>query len=151
MKSLVLLAAVLVLNLTLDCGRETTSSQSGQGNGSARQSEPDLDATPLEIVNRRMSAYNRHDLAGFLDLYADDVAISTYPDKSLGSGREHLGSIFEPMFAEGIVEVTVHHQIAKDSFVVNHETVTDGSGSTEYVSIYEVEDGLIQSVGFVRD
>ncbi len=98
-----------------------------------------------------MSAYNRHDLAGFLDLYADDVAISTYPDKSLGSGREHLGSIFEPMFAEGIVEVTVHHQIAKDSFVVNHETVTDGSGSTEYVSIYEVEDGLIQSVGFVRD
>ena len=54
------------------------------------------------------------------------------------------------MFAEGVVQVAIHHQITKDSYVVNHETVTDGDSTTEYVSIYEVEDGLIQSVGFVR-
>lgn len=98
-----------------------------------------------------MSAYNRHDLPAFLELYADDVEILTYRGGSLGEGREHIRSIFEPMFAEGVVQVVVHHQVMKDSYVVNHETVTDGGGSTEYVSIYEVESGRIQSVGFVRD
>ena len=34
---------------------------------------------------------------------------------------------------------------------VNHETVNEGDTATEYVSIYEVRGGLIQSVRFVRD
>ena len=151
MKSLVLLAAVVALTSLLGCGQDTASSNSGQEDGSAQRPEPNRNATPLEIVNRRMSAYNRHDLPAFLDLYADGVDIFTYPDKSLGKGREHIRGIFEPMFEEGVVQVAIHHQITKDSYVVNHEAVTDGGGTTEYVSIYEVEDGLIQSVGFVRN
>ena len=151
MKSLVFIAGLVTLTSLLGCGQGSTSSRSGQENESARRPEPDRHATPLEIVNRRMSAYNRHDLAAFLDLYADGVEIFTYPDRSLGKGREHIRSIFESTFAEGVVQVAVHHQIMKDSYVVNHETVTGGGGTTEYVSIYEVKDGLIQSVGFVRN
>ena len=55
------------------------------------------------------------------------------------------------MFKEKNVKVTIHHQISKDSYVINHETVTDGEKKTEYVSIYEVRGGLIRSVRFVRD
>ena len=43
------------------------------------------------------------------------------------------------------------HQIAKDSHVINHEAVNYGEGDVEYVSIYEVRNGLIQTVSFVRD
>lgn len=98
-----------------------------------------------------MSAYNRHDLGAFMETYADEVELFTYPDRSLGQGKEHLRSIFEPMFEAGVVQVTVHHQIAKDGYVINHETVTEGDTQTEYVSIYEVRGDLIQSVRFVRD
>lgn len=109
------------------------------------------DSTPLAIVNQRMAAYNRHDIDEFLDLYSDDIAIFTYPDRHLGQGRDHLKRIFEPLFAEGKAHVEVHAQIVKDSFVINHETVDYGDRQVEYVSIYEVRDGLIQSVRFVRD
>lgn len=98
-----------------------------------------------------MSAYNRHDLDAFLETYAEGVELFTYPDKSLGRGKQHLRSIFEPMFEEGLVQVTVHHQLAKDSYVVNHETVDDGDKQTEYISVYEVRGDLIRSVRFVRD
>ena len=147
MKSLNPIAGLVTLLFLLGCGQGST----GEENESARGPEPDRNATPLEIVNRRMSAYNRHDLEAFLDLYAGEVEIFTYPDRSLGKGKEHMRSIFEPMFTEGVVQVVVHHQIMKDSYVVNHETVTDGGDTTEYISIYEVEGGLIQSVGFVRN
>jgi len=83
--------------------------------------------------------------------YSDGVKIFNYPDRLLGEGKQHIRSIFEPMFEEGVVQVTIHHQIRKDSYVVNHETVSNGDTTTEYVSIYEVRNGLIQSVGFVRD
>lgn len=105
----------------------------------------------LKIVNQRMDAYNEHDIDGFMALYADEFEVFTYPDRSLGKGKQHLRSLFEPMFQEGIARVKVHGQFTKDSFVVNHETVDYGTTTTDYMSIYEVRDGLIQSVRFVRD
>ena len=144
MKSPVLLTIALAFWLLQSCGEgELPSSSAGQSTQS--------DRSPLEVVNQRMSAYNGHDLGAFLETYSEEVAIYTYPDRSLGKGKKHLRSIFEPMFEEGTAQVTVHHQIAKDGYVVNHETVTDGDKATEYVSIYEVRGGLIESVRFVRD
>lgn len=107
--------------------------------------------SPLEVVNLRMQAYNAHDLDAFLSTYSEKVEIFTYPDKSLGKGKKHIKSLFEDMFREGSVRVDIHHQITKDSYVVNHETVVSGDKKTEYVSIYEVRKGLIRSVRFVRD
>lgn len=111
---------------------------------------------PLEIVNRRMQAYNDHNLADFLKTYAEDVEIYTYPDKLLGTGKKHLKDLFEPLFKAQSGYVTIHHQIVKDRYVINHETVSyEGKETedkeTEYISIYEVRQGLIKSVRFVRD
>lgn len=144
MKSFLFLTAALTLVSLLGCGQDTPSSRSTQ------QSES-VTRLPLEVVNLRMSAYNRHDLRSFLDTYSDGVKIFNYPDRLLGKGKKHIRSIFEPMFEESVVQVTIHHQIVKDSYVVNHETVSNGDTTTEYVSIYEVRNGLIESVSFVRD
>lgn len=107
--------------------------------------------SPLEVVNKRMAAYNQHDTTAFLATYSDTVQIYTYPDKQLAGGKAHLRLIFEPMFSEGNIEVKIHQQIEKDSYVINHETVTYAGKSTDYVSIYKVVDGLIVEVRFVRD
>lgn len=117
--------------------------------GAARGS--DDTPAPIAIVDARMQAFNNHDIRSFLDLYADDVEIYTYPDRLLTSGKAGLQSIFEPLFEEALVSVTIHSQIPKDSYVINHETVNYGDDIIEYVSVYEVRNGLIRSVRFVRD
>ena len=145
MKLSLLAPATLRAAAFIGCGGGEVPS-TGKGTQAATSNR-----SPLEVVNARMSAYNNHDLDAFLTVYAEGVEIYTYPDRSLGGGVDHLRSIFAPMFEKGDVQVTLEHQIAKDGYVVNHEMVTEGETTTEYVSIYEVRDGLIHSVRFVRD
>jgi hypothetical protein len=98
-----------------------------------------------------MESYNKHDLASFLATYAEDVEVFTYPNTSLAKGKDHLQSIFEPMFKEGAVHVTIHTQLENDSYVINHETVEYLGKKTKYISIYKVTNNLISEVRFVRD
>lgn len=111
----------------------------------------DSKPSPLTVVNKRMDAYNKHDLKSFLATYAENVEVYTYPTTSLAKGKEHLKSIFEPMFNEGVVHVTIHTQLENDSYVINHETVEYFGKKTKYISIYKVENNLITEVRFVRD
>ncbi|MEM7762445.1 MAG: nuclear transport factor 2 family protein [Pseudomonadota bacterium] len=112
----------------------------------------DSDLTPLQIVNARMAAYNAHDIDAFLAVYSEDIQIYTYPNIALGTkGKAHLRGIFEPLFDEGQVNVEIHQQITQGNYVINHETVSFAGKDTKYVSIYEVKDGLIVSVQFVRE
>jgi hypothetical protein len=109
-------------------------------------------ATPLAVVNARMSAYNNHDIEAFLKNYSDDIQVFTYPNIPLGNkGKAHLRSIFAPMFKEGKVSVEIHQQVTQGKYVINHETVSYEGKGQKYVSIYEVQDGLITSVQFVRE
>lgn len=110
------------------------------------------EVTPLDVVNVRMEAYNNHDLDAFLNAYSKDVQIHDFPNIPIGkAGHDHLRFIFESMFAEKSVSVTLHEQIEQGDYVINHETVTNNNQPTKYVSIYQVEDGLITNVWFVRD
>lgn len=114
----------------------------------AQDKSPD----PLAVVNARMNAYNNHDISAFLENYSDDIQVFTYPNIALGSkGKKHLKNIFYPMFKEGKVSVDIHQQITQGNYVINHETVTYNGNNKKYVSIYEVKNGLIQSVQFVRE
>ena len=113
--------------------------------------EKNITPTPLEIVNKRMGFYNQHNFEEFIKLYADDVKIYTYPDKLLGTGTENITSIFKPKFATKSIQVKIVSQMNNGSHVINHEIVTEDGIETKYVSIYEIRDGLITSVRFVRD
>ena len=55
------------------------------------------------------------------------------------------------MFKEGNVKVNIHQQITQGKYVINHETVTYNGKDQKYVSIYEVKDGFITTVQFVRE
>ena len=107
--------------------------------------------TALEVVNQRMDTYNQHDFEEFIKLYAHDVKIYTYPEKLLGTGTENITSIFKPKFAKKSIQVEIISQMNNGNHVINHEIVTEDGIDTKYVSIYEVENGLIKSVRFVRD
>ncbi len=107
---------------------------------------------PLSVVNSRMDSYNRHDLTAFLNIYAEDIQVFTYPNIPLGNkGKEHLKSIFEPMFKEAKVSVKIINQIVQGRHIINHEVVSYNGKDQKYVSIYEVENGLIRTVQFIRE
>ncbi len=110
-----------------------------------------ISATPLDIVNKRMDFYNQHNFTEFIKLYSPDVEIYTYPNMLLGTGTDNLTSIFKPKFIAKSVEVKIISQMYNGNYVINHEIVYENNIQTKYISIYEVRDGLIRSVKFVRD
>ena len=105
--------------------------------------------TAIDVVNRRMDAYNAHDMDAFLATYSHDVVIYGYPDTLLGQGHEHLQRIFADLFRTKSNRIEIKTQIERQEHVINDERVTYGALSVRYVSIYEVRDGLITSVRFV--
>ncbi len=113
--------------------------------------EQNVNPTALEIVNKRMVFYNQHNLEKFIKLYDDEVKIYTYPNKLLGIGTENITSIFKPKFAAKSIQVKIISQMNNGIHVINHELVTEDGIETKHVSIYEIKDGLITSVRFVRD
>jgi len=127
--------------------------QQSDGNLNSEQIESQQNAklTPLEAVNARMNHFNQHDLTAFLNSYHKDVKIYTYPSKLLGKGSARLASIFETDFNEKNIHVEIISQISNGPYVINHEIVTRADKETKYVSIYEVQKGLITSVRFVRE
>ena len=113
----------------------------------AQESEP----TPTNVVNKRNKALAEHDLPAFLSTYADNVEIFVYPDKPLSKGKERLQSLFAPMFKKGDIQLEVVHQSASDSYVVCESVLSFGDKSEATIGIYEVRNGLIQTVRFLRD
>ena len=69
----------------------------------------------------------------------------------MGTGSDRLASIFKSDFEKKSINVKVVKQISNGSFVINHEIVTNNGKETKSVSIYEVKDGLITSISFVRE
>ncbi|RYY77237.1 MAG: hypothetical protein EOO52_07095 [Gammaproteobacteria bacterium] len=107
--------------------------------------------SPIEVVNKRMDAYNKNNFDGLISLYSENISIYTYPDSKLAEGKANLEAIFKPLFAEGKVKVKIIKQIENGSYVVNEEIVSYPNESKKYVSIYKVEKGLITEVRFVRE
>lgn len=106
--------------------------------------------TPLELVNLRMQHYNERHVDAILALYADDVEFYAYPDRLLGKGKPHLRRVLEDTLKDSTA-VRISHQIVRGRYVVSEEEVTYGGKERHYISIYEVSDGLIRSVRFIRD
>lgn len=107
---------------------------------------------PLDIVNQRMQAHNSHDMEAFLATYSPEIQVYDYPNTPLGNkGHAHLRSIFSPLFKDKAVSVEIHSQLEHGKYIVNQETVTRHGEEFRYLSIYEVEGGLIQSVRFLRE
>lgn len=138
-----MISTLIITLLLLGCNSDNVGAKQNRNQNS--------NLTPLEVVNKRMELYNLHNFVEFIQLYDDDVKIYTYPDKLLGTGTDNIASIFEPKFASKSIQVEIVSQMSNGDYVINHEIVTENGSKTKYVSIYEVNDGLIKSVKFVRD
>jgi uncharacterized protein (TIGR02246 family) len=147
MKKSVLLAAAL---LALGCAQAQIAPKTASA---AAAAAPKPAETPEQLVQRQLEAYNARDVARFAATYAPDVELLQFPNTPQVSGREKMTAMYTQFFASA---PKLHCEIVSRTVlgnrVIDHERVTglpDGK-TLEAVAIYEVENGLIRRVTFIR-
>jgi hypothetical protein len=140
-----LLAAMLLAASVVSCTSKPPSNQSIKTAESVSAEE--------RIVQTQLEAYNRHDIDAFVATYAPGVRGYLYPDHATFVGLDSLRAGYAHFFATApAVRATVLRRIVQGRYVIDHEELTGlPDGRTQRaVAIYEVRDGLIATVRFLR-
>ena len=108
--------------------------------------------TPTDVVQAQLDAYNAHDVAALVAIYADDVRQFQHPDVLLAEGSAQMAARFTARFAASRPQARLLNRIACGKLVIDHEIVTSvtdtGTTEQELVATYEVVDGRIARAWF---
>ena len=107
--------------------------------------------SPTEVVQRQLDAYNAHDLAAFLDTYAESAELTR-----VGKAEAPVKgkAAISELYASRVFNIPGHRaelvgRLAFGNKVVDHERVFGlAPEAFEALAVYEVSDGLIQRVWF---
>jgi hypothetical protein len=106
------------------------------------------------VVRKQLEAYNRHDMDAFVATYHPDVRIYELPSGDLVlEGHEAMRERYTTRFApESTVQATITHRTVYGNMVIDVEALTGMLPDREVyaTAIYEVVDGLINQVWFVK-
>jgi hypothetical protein len=110
-------------------------------------------ATPTDVVQAQLVAYNQRDLASFLGCYASTCRIEDGLGETLLDGQAAIAQRYGDLFADAPhlhAEVTTRLTIG--SYVIDQEHVSGlpahdgGERDLHAIAVYRVEDGLIHHV-----
>lgn len=109
-------------------------------------------ASPVDIVQRQLDAYNAHDLDAFCACFADEVRAWRMPDAASPAleGKAALRAFYAGQrFAIPSLRAELLARIALGDKVIDHERVHGlHPEPSEIAAIYRVADGLIAEVWF---
>jgi hypothetical protein len=110
-----------------------------------------VDKDPEIIVQKQLDAYNARDIEGFLATYASDIKLYNFPNTLRTDGvaamRKGYGSYFE---STPDLHAEIKNRIVIGNTVIDEEEVTANGNKFNAVAIYEIENGKISKVTFVR-
>jgi hypothetical protein len=108
-------------------------------------------ANPEPIVQKQLDAYNARDIESFLATYTNDVKLYNFPGTlntdGLDAMREGYGGMFE---STPDLHAAISNRIVIGNMVIDQEEVTANGSKFSAVAIYEVANGKISKVTFVR-
>jgi hypothetical protein len=109
--------------------------------------------TPRHIANLQLEAYNNHDLDTYCQLFTDDAELIDLPSSNtFASGIEQIRAIYQQRFNIETLVCKVHSRNDIGNFAIDHETVYGlPEGPVDIVAMYEVIEGKIQRVYFIRE
>ena len=115
-------------------------------------SGPAKAATPEQVVDAQLAAYNQRDLESVLGFYSEDAVLATHPDRVTQTGKAEMRARYQRNFGNPNIRAEIIKRVTFDRFVVDHERVTapPAKGELEAVAIYEVRDGQIVRVTFLE-
>jgi hypothetical protein len=109
-------------------------------------------ATPEEIVQEQVEAYNARDLQRFVGLYSEDAAIrKLLTGELVGQGAVYFRQRYSERFQSSPdLHATIHDRIALGKFVLDHEEVvqTRSEPTVSALAVYRVGQSKIDDVWF---
>ena len=111
-----------------------------------------MPASPLEVVQCQLAAYNAKDIDALLATYAIDAEQYTLHGERLATGHAEMRPRFLTRFTEPNLHARLLSRTVMGHIVVDLELITrdfpEGLGTIEMLCMYEVNNGLIQKVSF---
>ncbi|SHK67697.1 amidohydrolase family protein [Rhodothermus profundi] len=112
-----------------------------------------IQETAVDLVQRQLNAYNARHLEAFLATYAPDVAVYDFPGTLRMQGLEALRARYGRLFEENPrLHARLLGRLTVGAFVIDREQVVGRADGRilHAIAIYEVRDGRIQRVWFIR-
>lgn len=107
--------------------------------------------SPEKIVQKQLDAYNARDIDAFLDTYSDDVELFNFPNQSTSKGKEAMRKGYQGFFeATSDLHCEIKNRIVIGNKVIDEEYITANGSNFSAVAIYEVKNGKIVKVTFLR-
>lgn len=107
--------------------------------------------SPKHIVQKQVEAYNNRDIDAFLATYTKEVKVYTFPNTLNYEGREEMRKRYAPMFQKTKdLHCKIIKRIVNGSKVIDEELVTSNGNQFKAVAIYQVTNGKISSVTFLK-
>jgi hypothetical protein len=110
-------------------------------------------ATPRQIANLQLEAYNAHDIEAYMALFAEDAYTHDLrTGRDVARGAAAIREFYVARFANTALHCTVLNRIDVGEFAIDFEELHGLPGGVmRLVAIYEVRDGLIRSMRFIRE
>lgn len=105
------------------------------------------------VIERQLHHYNNHDTDGFVSTYSPDVEIYNLGETDpYITGHDALRERYGKRFEDPLLHAKVVNRMVIGNRVIDHENVTmsDKDEIVNAIAIYEVQEGLIRRVWFVR-
>jgi imidazolonepropionase-like amidohydrolase len=110
-----------------------------------------LKDTPEDLAQRQLNAYNFRNIEAFLEPYAEDVEVYSYPDKLRYKGKETMRLQYSGMFENTPnLHCELKERIVQGNIVIDKERVQFGNKIIEAVAIYHIENNKIKKVYFIQ-
>ncbi len=104
-----------------------------------------------KIVQKQLEAYNNKNIDGFVNTFTNTIKAYDYPNKINIDGKEQLQKIFSGFFSQTPdLHCEIKNRISISNFVIDQEFVTANGDNFDAVAIYEVENGKIANMFFIR-
>ncbi|WP_405608930.1 nuclear transport factor 2 family protein [Polaribacter sp. Asnod1-A03] len=112
----------------------------------------DKKVTPEDLAQQQLDAYNLRDIEAFLEPYAEDVEVYTFPNTLNYKGKETMRKRYGKMFKDVTnLHCELENRIVKGNVVIDKERVQFNDKIIEALAIYHIENNKIKKVYFVRN
>ncbi len=103
------------------------------------------------MAQRQLNAYNFRNIEAFLEPYADDVEVYSYPNTLLYKGKDNMRKRYSKMFENTPkLHCELKERIVQGNIVIDKERVQFGDKIVEAVAIYHIENDKIKKVYFIE-
>lgn len=103
------------------------------------------------IVQAQLDAYNVKDIDAFTKTFTDSIVAYDYPHKLSFKGQEQLHTMFSGFFTQTPdLHCEIKNRIVLGNIVIDDEYITANGNLISSVAIYEIENGKIAKMIFLR-